>query len=182
MSRLLLAGPGLGLGLLAAHAASAAAWAAFVAWETRQNARLIAADGPADSLHAAFHARRTGLRLAVGLALAGAASAPLAPHWGALVVSMLGLLVLFGGYFAWVFNPGLSRARGLPPYYVSFAPQAARWPDQYLAGRARRRWPAAATTQRLWAAAQLRRLLAATLAASAAAYLAALAALRYWLG
>jgi len=180
MSRLLPGGPGLGL--LAAHAAAAAAWGAFVAWETRQNARLIAANGPANSLHAAFHARRTRLRLAVGLALAGVASAPLWPHWGAWVASTLSLLLVFGGYFAWVFNPGLSRARGLPPYYVSFAPEAARWPDQYLAGRARRRWPAAATTQRLGAAAELRRLLAATLAASAAAYLATLAALRYWLG
>ncbi|GAB3638779.1 hypothetical protein GCM10027422_43690 [Hymenobacter arcticus] len=175
-----LAGP-----LLAAHAASAAAWAAFVAWETRQNARLIAANGPADSLHAAFHAQRASLRLAVGLALAGAASALLAPHWGTLTLSVLALLGLFGGYFAWAFNPGLSRARGLPPYYVSFAAQAARWPDQYLAGRARRRFPAAEAAQRAWAAGQLRRLLALGLAASATTYLAilgALAALRHGLG
>lgn len=179
MSRL-LGGPGLGLGLLAAHAASAAAWGAFVAWETRQNARLIAADGTADSLHEAFHARRTSLRLAVGLTLAGAASAGLSPHWGWLVISTLVLLGLFGGYFAWAFNPGLNRARGLPPYYVSFAPQAARWPDQYLASRARRRWPAAATTQRLWAATQLRRLLAVGLAASAATYLGTLLLAYYY--
>jgi hypothetical protein len=165
------------LALLAAHAAGAAAWAAFVAWETRQNARLIAADGPADSLHAAFHARRTGLRLAVALALAGAASAPLAPAWGWLGLSALALLGVFAGYFAWAFNPGLSRARGLPAYYVSLAPTAARWPDQYLARRARRHFPGAEATQHAWAADQLRRLLGWGLAGSGAAYLAALLAL-----
>lgn len=165
------------LGLLLAHATAAAAWVAFVAWETRQNARLIAADGPANSLHAAFHARRTALRLAVAAALATAASAPLAPGWGALAGSALALLGLFAGYFAWAFNPGLSRARGLPPYYVSLAPGAARWPDQYLARRARWRFPGAEAAQRAWAAGQLRRLLGWGLAGSGAAYLAALLAL-----
>lgn len=165
------------LGLLLAHAAGAAAWVAFVAWETRQNARLIAADGPANTLHAAFHARRTALRLALALALAGAASAPLAPGWGALAASALALLLLFAGYFAWAFNPGLSRARGLPPYYVSLAPGAARWPDRYLARRARWRFPGAEATQRAWAAGQLRRLLGWGLAGSGIAYLATLLAL-----
>ena len=58
--------------LLLAQAASLGAWAAFTGWEVRQNARLIQADGPRDSLHAAFHRQRTLLRLGVALALAGA--------------------------------------------------------------------------------------------------------------
>jgi hypothetical protein len=162
--------------LLLAQAASLGAWVAFTRWEVRQNARLIRADGPRDSLHAAFHRQRTLLRLGVALALAGAGALPLLGTGYPLLLGGLALLLGCGAYFAWAFTPQLNVARGLPRYYVSFAPQAAHFPDRLLAARAARRYPADAAAQRTWAAAALRRLLLAVLASGAAAYLGLLAA------
>jgi hypothetical protein len=165
-----------GLLLLLAQAAGLGAWVAFTRWEVRQNARLIRADGARDSLHAAFHRQRTLLRLGVALALAGAAALPLLGTGYPLLLGVLALLLGCGAYFTWAFTPQLNVARGLPRYYVSFAPQAAHFPDRLLASRAARRYPAVAAAQRAGAAARLRRLLLAALGAGAAAYLGLLAA------
>jgi hypothetical protein len=164
-----------GLLLLLAQATGLGAWVAFTRWEVRQNARLILADGPRDSLHAAFHRQRTLLRLGVALALAGAGALPLLGTGYPLLLGALALLLGCGAYFTWAFTPQLNLARGLPRYYVSFAPQAAHFPDRLLAARAARRYPTDAAAQRAWAAAALRRWLAAALAGGTAAYLALLA-------
>lgn len=101
----------------------------------------FAADGTADSLHDTFHAQRLAWRAAMAVLVAALASAPALPSAWTFASSLLGLLSIGAAYFFYDFNPRLSRARGLDPYYISFDPRAARFPDCRLAQQAKARLP-----------------------------------------
>lgn len=127
--------------LILSHLVAALCWYYFVRWEACKNAADIAADGPANTLGDAYHARRSRIRAAVATPLTLAPGMLLQvvslPHNVVVsaTLSSVALLVLFTTYFAYEFNPALSRLRGKDPYYVSFSPTAARWPDRYLAAK-----------------------------------------------
>ena len=110
--------------LLPAHVAACVAWVYCINWEVRENYRLIQADGSRDSLHQSFHRTRTLIRLLAGLLLSFAASLPLWHNGRAMALSVLALLLLFGGIFVYLFNPQLNLARGKAEDYVSQAPNA----------------------------------------------------------
>ena len=101
----------------------------------------FAANGAADTLHQDFHRQRLALRAGMAALVALAASAPAWAHWGAFACSSGALLAFGTAYFFYDFNPRLSGLRGLPAYYVSFDPNAAWFPDRWLAGRARTALP-----------------------------------------
>ena len=146
----------------------------FTRWETGYNARRIAADGPANSLRAGFHAGRLLVRATVaGLLTTGGAwpTAGLA-FW----LLLAGQLAGFAGFFLWYFNPRLNRLRGLAPDYVSSSPTTA-WLDRTLYARAvaavpRGPWNDAELAQQRadYAAGLLRHLLTACLLAGLALY------------
>lgn len=148
----------------------------------------FAADGAADSLHSTFHRQRLTWRIALAVLVAALASAPALPSGWGFASSLLGLLSIGAAYFFYDFNPRLSRARGLDPYYMSFDPRAARFPDNWLADRAKVAIPwgpqmlgyeqAQVLQQRrqAWAAGQLHRLTIQVLEAGTLLYLALLAA------
>lgn len=174
--------------LLLTHAAALALfWYAPRFWVKRDVA-AFAADGAADSLHGKFHAQRLAWRIALAVLVAALASAPALPSGWSFASSLLGLLSIGGAYFFYDFNSRLSLARGLDPYYVSFDPRAARFPDNWLADRAKVAIPwgpemlgydqAQALQQRrqAWAAGQLHRLTIQAIEAGALLYLALLAA------
>ena len=142
-----------------AHAAALGTWAGFCAYEVRQNAALITANGSRDSLGLAFHFWRSLLRMFVAVALVEGCGV-VAPGWGL----RFGLGGLFVGYFGWYFNPALSRLRGLPPYYVSFSTTTALF-DKLLASLARRACPDDRPAQERYAGRLLRAVLWTGLAA-----------------
>jgi hypothetical protein len=162
-------------------------WYAPRFWVTKDVA-AFAADGAADSLHGTFHAQRLAWRIALAVLVAALASAPALPSGWCFASSFLALVNIGAAYFFYDFNPRLSRARGLPAYYVSFDPCAARFPDNWLADRAKVAIPwgpqmlgyeqAQALQRRRqdWAAGRLQRLSTQVLEAGAIVYLAFLAA------
>ncbi|MGY3091067.1 hypothetical protein ACVWYF_004131 [Hymenobacter sp. UYAg731] len=160
---------------LLTHAAALLLWRRFVACETRENARLIEADGAKDSLHQQFHAARTGIRVAVA---AGLLLAVVAVSWWAglparaIGASTAGLLALLAGWFFHAFNPALSLLSGKAADYVSFEPGAAWFPDRLLARYALRHQPNRA---RAYASQLLRLLLTGTLVVGLAGEVAGLA-------
>lgn len=170
--------------LLLTHAAALALfWYAPRFWAAKDAAAFLA-NGSADSLHQVFHCQRDTWRGIVTGLLAALASLPALPHPAAFRTSFLGLSCIGFAYFFYDFNPRLSRARGLPAYYVSFDPNAALIPDRWLAGKAKAKWPALATMdpasmQRIWQGAAsrlLERLTVQVLETGALLYLALLAA------
>ncbi|QKG56985.1 hypothetical protein GKZ68_10320 [Hymenobacter sp. BRD128] len=172
------------LALLLTHVAALALfWYAPRFW-VAQDVKAFAANGSADSLHGVFHRQRLTWRLGFLVLVAGLASLPFWGQWWALATHYLALAQLGGAYFFYDFNPRLSRARGLDPYYVSFDPRAAWFPDRWLAGKAKVKWPALDTMDpasmlRIWqgdASRGLERLTVQVLEAGALLYLALLAA------
>ena len=126
----------------------------------------FAANGAADTLHQDFHRQRLALRTGMAALVALAASAPAWAHWGAFACSSGALLAFGAAYFFYDFNPRLSGLRGLPAYYVSFDPNAAWFPDRWLARRTRTALPTYAladdavldANRRAYAAQQLQQL------------------------
>lgn len=106
------------------------AWVFAVRWETKHNVELIKANGAMDSLHEGFHTLRLFYRIMAALAIVFTASLPLWHHDKAMGCSMVGLLLLFAGWFTWRFNPALNLARGKAEYYASIDPRAALFPDR----------------------------------------------------
>lgn len=100
-------------------------------WWIQVDLKAIKADGAKDSLKQGFHGRRLLSRLGIVLALAAVASTPL---WSTprFWWSAAGLVAIGAAWFFYKFNPGLSIARGLDPYYLSKAPGAAYFPDRLL--------------------------------------------------
>lgn len=90
------------------------------------------ADGSKDSLKQGFHAGRLWVRCCTVAGIALACSLPCVSSCQLFVVSFGGLVAIGGGWFFCAFNAGLSKARGLDPYYLSKAPDAALWPDRLL--------------------------------------------------
>lgn len=117
--------------LLIAHAGACLLWVLFTKWEVAENAALIAANGPADTLKERFHAGRTWLRAGVAVGLALVANVYTIWHnvntfsVCAYGVYTLGLLALFTGWFTYRFSPALNLARGKPAGYVSADSHAA---------------------------------------------------------
>lgn len=173
--------------LLTHPAALALFWYAPRFWVTKDAAAFLA-NGSADSLHGVFHRQRLTWRIGFQVLVALLASLPLWGHWGAFACSSGALAALGGAYFFYDFNPRLSRARGLPEYYVSFDTQAACFPDNWLADRAKVAIPwgpqmlgydeaqALQLRRQAWAADQLHRLTIQLVETGTLLYLALLAA------
>jgi hypothetical protein len=111
-------------------------------WEADRDYAAIKANGSADTLKERFHFLRALRRGLIQGGIAGVAAAPLAPtsfpaFW--LLAAALGV----GGltWFFNTFNTKLSLLRGLDPYYISFATDAALFPDQLIAVEAMQEIP-----------------------------------------
>ena len=108
------------------------------------DAAAIAADGATDSLGRRWHRGRWLVRAGLYAWLSVETASPLllgGPWWWSFTLVAAAVLVRCGSYFAYQFNPDLSEARGLPKWYVSSSPTAARWPDRRLWQQAVRAWP-----------------------------------------
>jgi hypothetical protein len=170
--------------LLLTHAATLALCWYAPRWWAAKDAAAFLANGSADSLHGVFHRQRATWRFGFLVLVSTVASLPLRHSPDAAACSSTALLALGAAYFLYDFNPRLSRARGLPEYYVSFDPQAARFPDRWLAGKAKAQWPQLDTMDpasmlRIWqgaASRALERLTVQVLEAGALLYLTLLAA------
>jgi hypothetical protein len=169
--------------LLLAHVAAFGIWALYLQWNVARDVAAFAADGAKDSLHEAFHRKRLLERAgaALGLAVTANVNAHDVPSY---LVGVGGLLVLFAAYFTWYFNPALSKARGLHPYYVSADPHAAYFPDRWAWGHALRLYPAPEATEqdrRDFAELLLETTAKVFLTAGTVVYLLSLAAMRFLL-
>ncbi|GAB2865832.1 hypothetical protein [Hymenobacter ruber] len=177
--------------LLLTHGLALALLAYAPFWWIKRDAADFARNPADDSYHGVFHRQRATWRAAFTMVVAGAASLPMVSHpWYCFALSMGGLLAIGTGWFAYVFNPGINRARNLPyvgPYYVSPDPRAAFFPDRLIWNRSAARAKAflhgfgtARDNQLLaaqYAAATLRHLLMAALIAGCLIYAAAVAGL-----
>ncbi|AWM31342.1 hypothetical protein [Hymenobacter nivis] len=124
-------------------AALALCWYAPRFW-VAQDVKAFNANPADDTSHGKFHRQRLTWRVALGVLVALTASEPALPHWGAFACSSGALLSFGAAYFFYDFNPRLNKARGLAyvgQYYVSFDPNAAWFPDRWLARRARAALP-----------------------------------------
>lgn len=103
--------------------------------------KAIEANGSADTLKKWFHFWRAFWRGA-WIALVSVMSAvPLYHHPLAWQLLTLATGIPGLGWFFYRFNPRLSQLRGKNPYYVSFAPDAAYFPDRYLVMKAYAAYP-----------------------------------------
>lgn len=102
-------------------------------WWVKQDVAAIQADGSKDSLHEDFHRNRAILRASTLLLVSGLGAAPwIHAGWGPWALNGVGLFSLGAAWFFFDFNPRLSKARGLPTYYVSSDSRAAWMPDRYI--------------------------------------------------
>ena len=149
-------------------AALALCWYAPRFW-VAQDVKAFNANPTNDTFHGRFHRQRLMWRIGSWVLVSLAASEPALPHWGAFACSAGALLAIGAAYFLYDFNPRLNKARGLAyvgQYYVSFDPNAALFPDRWLADRACAALPTYAATsdavldanRRAYAAQQLQQL------------------------
>jgi hypothetical protein len=119
----------------------ATAWIFLVNWEVNENVLRIDKDGARNSLHQLFHRQRKTIR---GIAMVVLSCIPALAFWGhplSMLLDGLSTFVYLLAYFVRTFNPRLNVKRELPyidRFYVSFDPDAAGWPDKWIATRAKK--------------------------------------------
>lgn len=99
-------------------------------WWIPRDAKAISRDGSAQSLTQRFHAQRWRWRFGFVAVVVGLASLPLLADVWRFAASAVGLGVLGGAWFFFVFTPGLNVARKqayIGKYHVSWAVGASGW-------------------------------------------------------